>query len=102
MIVFTPSMSAELDPEHAQHDRNQQVTNQFGTQRYACFFEPGTYGSAASPLVFTVGYYTEVAGLGQNPSQVVINGAIQAFNQCPAATRPTATPPTTSGARCPT
>ena len=62
---------------------NQQVTNQFGTQRNAIFFEPGTYGSAASPLMFTVGYYTSVAGLGQNPSQVVINGAFQAFNQCP-------------------
>ena len=32
--------------------------------------------------MFTVGYYTQVAGLGQNPSQVVINGAIQVFNQC--------------------
>ena len=59
-----------------------QVGNQFGTQRYALLFEPGTYGSAATPLVFTVGFYTEVAGLGQNPSQTVINGAINAFNQC--------------------
>ena len=32
--------------------------------------------------MFTVGYYTEVAGLGQNPSQVVINGSINSFNQC--------------------
>ncbi len=41
------------------------MPNQFGTQRYALLFEPGTYGSAASPLDFTVGYYTEVAGLGR-------------------------------------
>ena len=65
---------------------NAQVSNQFGTQRYALLFEPGTYGSASAPLVFTVGFYTEVAGLGQNPSQVVINGAIQAFNQCSGST----------------
>ena len=45
-------------------------------QRYALLFEPGTYGSTADPLTFQVGYYTSVAGLGQNPSQVVINGTI--------------------------
>lgn len=28
----------------------QQVSNQFGTQRYALLFEPGTYGSASDPL----------------------------------------------------
>ena len=65
---------------------NAQVSNQFGSQRYALLFEPGTYGSSSAPLVFTVGFYTEVAGLGQNPSQVVINGAIQAFNQCSGST----------------
>ena len=44
------------------------------------FFEPGTYGSAADPLVFQVGYYTQVAGLGALPSQTVVNGAIDVFN----------------------
>ena len=43
----------------------QQIPNQFGTQRYALLFEPGTYGTAADPLNFQVGYYTEVAGPGQ-------------------------------------
>jgi hypothetical protein len=43
---------------------NQQISNQFGTQRYALLFEPGTYGSSAAPLNFQVGYYTAVAGLG--------------------------------------
>ena len=42
----------------------QQVSNEFGTQRYALLFMPGTYGSAADPLNFQLGYYTEVAGLG--------------------------------------
>ena len=63
---------------------SQQVPNQFGTQRYALLFEPGTYGSAANPLIFQVGYYTEVAGLGASPGDVVINGSVDVFNQCSA------------------
>ncbi len=41
---------------------NQQVPNQFGTQRYALLFKPGTYGTAADPLNFQVGYYTSRGG----------------------------------------
>jgi hypothetical protein len=61
---------------------SQQVSNQFGTQRYALLFEPGSYGSAADPLTFQVGYYTEVAGLGTSPGDVTINGTIDVYNQC--------------------
>ena len=61
---------------------NQQVSNQFGTQRYALLFKPGTYGSGANPLNFQVGYYTTVAGLGLSPNDVVINGSIYVRNQC--------------------
>jgi len=60
----------------------QQVSNQFGTQRYALLFEPGTYGSATKPLNFQIGYYTTVAGLGLSPDDVVINGSIYVRNQC--------------------
>jgi hypothetical protein len=63
------------------------VASQFSSQRYAIFFQPGTYGSAADPLVFQVGYYTEVAGLGSLPQDTVINGAIDVFNNlCTAGT----------------
>jgi hypothetical protein len=63
------------------------VASQFGSQRYAVFFEPGTYGSAADPLIFQVGYYTQVAGLGTMPQDTVINGAIDVFNNlCTAGT----------------
>ncbi len=61
---------------------NQQISNQFGTQRYALLFEPGTYGSSTDPLNFQVGYYTSVAGLGLSPNDVVINGSIDVYNQC--------------------
>ena len=38
---------------------NQQVENQFGTQRYALLFKPGSYNVDAN-----VGFFTQVAGLG--------------------------------------
>ena len=82
VIIFNPSMSQASIQSELNAISTQQVPNQFGPQRYAIFFEPGTYGSAADPLVFQVGYYTEVAGLGAQPSDVVINGAVDVFNQC--------------------
>src|SRR5580658_10413854 len=56
------------------------AASQFDSQRYAIFFQPGTYGSAGDPLVFQVGYYTQVAGLGAMPQDTVIDGAIDVFN----------------------
>jgi len=63
---------------------SQQIPNQFGPQRYALLFAPGTYGTSTTPLNFQVGYYTMVAGLGQSPGDVVINGSIYVRNQCDA------------------
>jgi hypothetical protein len=83
VTVFTPSMSQASIQSSLNTIANEQASNQFGTQRFALLFEPGTYGSAATPLDVTLGYYTSVAGLGQNPSAVTINGAINVFNQCP-------------------
>ncbi len=84
VIVFTPSESQSSIQSELNTIASAQVGNQFGTARYALLFEPGTYGSTADPLTFQVGFYTSVAGrLGQNPSHlVVINGAINTYNQC--------------------
>jgi hypothetical protein len=82
VYVFSPSESVSSILSTLNTISNAQVSNQFGTARYEILFEPGTYGSASDPLVFTVGYYESVAGLGQNPGQVVINGAINSYNQC--------------------
>ncbi|HMG56417.1 MAG TPA: hypothetical protein VK601_23115, partial [Kofleriaceae bacterium] len=60
----------------------QQLDSEMGTQRYTLLFKPGVYGSAAAPLTFQVGYYTEVAGLGTSPSDVVINGHVDVYNRC--------------------
>ena len=82
VYIFTPSMSQASIQSTLDSIASQQVSNQFGAQRYAILFEPGTYGSTADPLIFQVGYYTTVAGLGLNPGDVTINGSIDVYNQC--------------------
>ena len=82
VYVFNPNMPLSQIQATVDAVANQQISNQFGTQRYALLFEPGTYGSTAAPLNFQVGYYTAVAGLGVSPSDVVINGSINVYNQC--------------------
>jgi hypothetical protein len=82
VIVFNPSMPTSQIQTTVNAIATQQVSNQFGTQRYALLFEPGTYGTPQVPLAFQLGYYTEVAGLGVSPADVVINGHIDVYNQC--------------------
>ncbi|MDQ2816206.1 MAG: adenylyl cyclase [Actinomycetota bacterium] len=89
VCVFNDTMSQATIQADLDSIATQQVpvASQFSSQRYAIFFQPGTYGSAADPLVFQVGYYTEVAGLGSMPQDTVINGAIDVFNNlCTAGT----------------
>lgn len=82
--IFDPSMPTSQIQAAVDAVAAQQQSNQFGTQRYALLFKPGVYGSAAEPLTFQVGYYTEVAGLGASPNDVTINGAVDVTNQCDA------------------
>jgi hypothetical protein len=84
VMIFDPSMPTSQIQAQVDAVANQQVSNQFGSQRYALLFKPGTYGSAADPLNFQVGYYTTVAGLGLSPNDVVINGSVYVRNQCEA------------------
>ena len=85
VCVFNDTMSQATIQADLNNIATQQVpqASQFDSQRYAIFFQPGTYGSAADPLVFQVGYYTEVAGLGLMPQDTVINGNIDVFATCP-------------------
>jgi hypothetical protein len=71
--IFDPSMSASTIQNRLNQVFNQQQTNQFGSQRYALLFKPGTYNVDAN-----VGFYTQVAGLGLTPDAVTINGAVHA------------------------
>ena len=82
VYVFSPGMPQSRIQASVNSIASQQAGSQFGTKRYALLFEPGTYGSAADPLFLQVGYYTSVAGLGASPGDVVINGAVDSFNQC--------------------
>jgi hypothetical protein len=50
---------------------NQMQAAQFASQGYALLFKPGTYNVDCN-----VGFYTQVAGLGQNPDNVLINGGV--------------------------
>jgi hypothetical protein len=71
VLVFDPSMStgsvqSQLDSVFAR-----QESNQFGTERYALLFKPGSYSVNAN-----IGFYTSIAGLGRNPGDVTINGGV--------------------------
>ncbi|HET6943867.1 MAG TPA: hypothetical protein VFI01_00820 [Gaiellaceae bacterium] len=80
--IFDPSMPASEIKSVVRAISDQQVSNEFGTERYALLFKPGSYGSADEPLNFQVGYYTDVAGLGSSPNDVTVNGTIDSYNQC--------------------
>lgn len=82
VTIFDPSMpvsriQAALDATYAA-----QVDNEMGTRRYTYLFKPGSYGTAEQPLQIKVGYYTEIAGLGASPTDVVINGKVEVYNRC--------------------
>jgi len=64
----------------ALHER--QVDAEMSSDRYALLLLPGEYGTAEQPLHLKVGYYTEVAGLGQSPGDVVVHGKIETYNRC--------------------
>ncbi|MEV7805237.1 discoidin domain-containing protein [Microbispora sp. NPDC088329] len=70
--IFDPSMSSASIQSTLDTIFRQQESNQFGSQRYALLFKPGTY----SGLNAQIGFYTSIAGLGQSPDNVTINGDI--------------------------
>ena len=80
--IFDPTMPQSQIQAAVDAIATQQVDNEMGTARYAILFKPGVYGTVANPLVFQVGYYTEVAGLGVSPGDVTINGHVDVYNRC--------------------
>lgn len=81
VVIFSPSMPQSDIQAKVNAIYAQQQDNEMGIARYALLFEPGTYGSQGSPLDIPVGYYTEVDGLGQDPSDVTINGGVTAIGR---------------------
>ncbi|MEV6495732.1 discoidin domain-containing protein, partial [Actinoplanes sp. NPDC051633] len=49
-----------------------QETNQFGPERYAVLFKPGSYTADVN-----LGFFTQVAGLGMSPDDVNLNGDVR-------------------------
>ncbi|WP_410615606.1 chitobiase/beta-hexosaminidase C-terminal domain-containing protein [Amycolatopsis sp. lyj-109] len=79
--IFDPGMpaatiQAQLDTDFA--NQKDTLTAQMADRRVAHLFKPGTYNNVHD----NVGFYTSVAGLGQNPGDVLINGdvTVDAFN----------------------
>ncbi len=72
VLIFDPAtpqadMQAKLDQVF-----KGQESNQFGTERYALLFKPGSYN-----LDVKVGFYTQVLGLGASPDNTTITGAVR-------------------------
>jgi hypothetical protein len=70
VLIFDPSMTNiqhEMDGVFVKQERNQ-----FGPDRFAYLFKPGHYN-----LDVQVGFYMQVAGLGQSPESVVVKGAVR-------------------------
>jgi hypothetical protein len=80
MRIFDPGMSAATIQAQLDADFNlmkDTQTAQFSENRRAHLFKPGSYN-----VFDNVGFYLSVAGLGINPTDVTINGAVtvDAFN----------------------
>jgi hypothetical protein len=71
VFVFDPKMPAADIQKIATDIFRKMEANEFGSERYALLFKPGKYD-----VTFNVGFYTHVAGLGQNPDDVHINGGV--------------------------
>ena len=67
----TPPTTVQAVLDNAFNAQKLSPTAQFGPQRYAFLFKPGSYAVNAN-----LGFYTALAGLGQNPDDVTLNGSV--------------------------
>ncbi|GLY25164.1 discoidin domain-containing protein [Micromonospora sp. NBRC 101691] len=70
--VFDPSTPTATIQSRLDSLFDQQETNQFGPQRYAVLFKPGSYTADVN-----LGFFTQVAGLGLSPDDVNLNGHVR-------------------------
>ena len=82
VTIFDPSMPTSQIQAAVDAISAQQIDNEMGTERYSLLFKPGTYGTGAEPLIIQVGYYTEVAGLGQQPHRRHHQRHVDVYNRC--------------------
>ncbi|MFF5820217.1 coagulation factor 5/8 type domain-containing protein [[Kitasatospora] papulosa] len=70
VLVFdpsTPNIQGKVDEIF-----KQQESAQFGSDRYALMFKPGTYNNINAQI----GFYTSIAGLGLKPDDTTFNGDV--------------------------
>ncbi|MFB7230472.1 coagulation factor 5/8 type domain-containing protein [Streptomyces fimicarius] len=63
----TPDIQGKVDEIF-----KKQESAQFGSDRYALMFKPGTYDDINAQI----GFYTQIAGLGLNPNDTTFNGDV--------------------------
>ncbi|CAN7298878.1 peptidase inhibitor family I36 protein [Rhizobacter sp. LjRoot28] len=68
----TPVTTIQAKLDAAFNAQLRSPTAQFGAQRDTFFFKPGRYNGVYANL----GFYTAIVGLGQNPDDVTLQGAI--------------------------
>jgi hypothetical protein len=74
VLVFDNTMDLDGIRMTLEALHRQQKYNEFGSERYALLFKPGTYD-----IDLTVDYYMQAMGLGRYPGHVIINGAVQSI-----------------------
>jgi len=72
VLIFDSSMDINYISDTCTTIFSQMETNQFGNERYALLFKPGTYNLTKT---LRIGFYTQVAGLGKSPDDVAFGGS---------------------------
>jgi hypothetical protein len=78
VLIFDPSMPAQSIQEQIDKVYAIEQHSEFGAERYALLFLPGTYH-----VDVPVGFYTEVMGLGATPDGVQIVGNVHSDASLP-------------------
>jgi hypothetical protein len=73
VTIVDPAMPTTIIQARLDRVFASQETNEFGGERFAILFKPGTYDVTAK-----VGFYTQLSGLGLSPDEVIINGGVSA------------------------
>ena len=81
MQVFTPStpegdIQAAVDAAFSSNGGDCDL-GQFGSNRYAFLFAPGSYSTDVP-----VGFYTSIYGLGSSPSSTTFTGDKGVYTEC--------------------
>lgn len=74
VLIFEDTMDIDEIRKTLEALHEQQKYNEFGSERYALLFKPGTYD-----IDLTIDYYVQAIGLGRYPGDVTINGAVQSI-----------------------